>query len=145
MEVDFNTTNKIIYGQQMLHQATQYKLIPEGIYSKRNWLVDDGTLAKVLFYNIVCQTRHPAGISVVNADNCYDRIAHPIALLVFQACGVPQRRRVSQCTLWFRIWKIIYRQVLGSLRWTQNQPKGRKHKGVREMEWYRQVRPALSL
>ncbi len=28
------------------------------------------------------------GISAVDADNCYNRIAHPIALLVFQAVGV---------------------------------------------------------
>jgi hypothetical protein len=28
MEADFNATNKIIYGQQMLHQARTYKLIP---------------------------------------------------------------------------------------------------------------------
>jgi hypothetical protein len=32
MEADFNATNKIIYGQQMLAQARKYKLIPEEIY-----------------------------------------------------------------------------------------------------------------
>ncbi len=36
MEVDFNATNKIIYGQQMLQQAKKYKLIPEEIYSEQN-------------------------------------------------------------------------------------------------------------
>jgi hypothetical protein len=36
MEADFNATNKIIYGQQMLHQVRKYKLIPEEIYSKQN-------------------------------------------------------------------------------------------------------------
>jgi hypothetical protein len=34
MEADFNATNKITYGQQMLHQVRKYKLIPEEIYSK---------------------------------------------------------------------------------------------------------------
>ncbi len=87
MEANFNTTNKITYGQQMLHQARKYKLIPEEIYSKWNRLADDGTLAKVLFYDIICQTRLPTGISVVDADKCYDQIAHPIVLLVFQALG----------------------------------------------------------
>jgi hypothetical protein len=72
MEANFNATNKIIYGQQMLHQARKYKLIPEEIYSKRNRLADDGTLAKVLFYNVVRQTKLPTGISAVDADNCYD-------------------------------------------------------------------------
>ena len=61
MEADFNATSKIIYGQRMLQQAGRYKLIPEEIYSERNDLANDGTLAKVLFYDIVCQTRHPAG------------------------------------------------------------------------------------
>jgi hypothetical protein len=72
MEADFNATNKIIYGQRMLQQARTYKLIPEEIYSERNRLADDGTLVKVLFFDIVRQTRRLAGISSVDADNCYD-------------------------------------------------------------------------
>jgi hypothetical protein len=56
MEVNFNATNKIIYGLRMMHQARKYKLIPEEIYSERNRLADDGTLVKVLYYDIVRQT-----------------------------------------------------------------------------------------
>jgi hypothetical protein len=59
------------------------------VYSKRNRLADDGTLSKVLFYDIVRQLRRPAGLASVNADNCYDQIAHPMASMVFQAFGVP--------------------------------------------------------
>ena len=70
MKADFNTTNKIIYGQRMLHQARKYYLIPEEIYSKQNCLADDGTLAKVLFYEIIRQTQLPAAIGAVDADNC---------------------------------------------------------------------------
>jgi hypothetical protein len=69
--------------------------MPEEIYCKKNCLADDGTLVKVLFYNIVHQTRLPAGISAVNADNCYDRIAHPIASLMFQSLGIPKEACVS--------------------------------------------------
>jgi hypothetical protein len=87
MEADLNATNKIVYGDRMLHNVRKYKLMPEEIYSEKNRLADDGTLVKVLFYDIVRQTRRPAGISAVDADNCYDRIAHPIASLVFQAWG----------------------------------------------------------
>ena len=97
MEADFNATNKIIYGQRMLHQARKYKLIPEEIYSERNRLADDGTLTKVLFYDIVRQTRRPAGIGAADADNCYDRIAHPIASMVFQLLGVPKEAAVLIC------------------------------------------------
>jgi hypothetical protein len=91
MEADFNSTNKILYGNRMLHAVRQHKLMPEEIYSMRNHLADDGTLDKVLFYNIVCQARLPAGISAIDVDNCYEWIAHPLASLVFQSLGVPQR------------------------------------------------------
>jgi hypothetical protein len=90
MEVDFNATNKLIYGNRMLATARKHKVIPEEIYSEKNWLADNGTLTKVLFYDIVRQTCLPAGIAAVDADNCYDCIAHPIALLVFQSLGVPK-------------------------------------------------------
>ena len=70
MEADFNATNKIIYGHHMLDTAWKYKLMPEDIFRKENCLMDGGTLAKVLFYDIICQTCPPARISVVDADNC---------------------------------------------------------------------------
>jgi hypothetical protein len=88
MEADFNATNKIVYGDRMLHNVRKYKMMPEEIYSEKNRLADNGTLVKVLFYDIVRQTRLLAGISAVDADNCYDRIAHPIASLAFQVLGV---------------------------------------------------------
>jgi hypothetical protein len=53
MEADFNSTNKVIYGICMLANVRKYKLMPEKVYSKRNRLADDGTLSKVLFYDIV--------------------------------------------------------------------------------------------
>ncbi len=54
----------------MLDTAWKYKLMPEDIFRKENCLMDGGTLAKVLFYDIIWQTRPPARISVVDADNC---------------------------------------------------------------------------
>jgi hypothetical protein len=95
MEADFNATNKIIYRQRMLQTARKYKLMPEEVFSKRNCLADNRTLIKELFYDIVHQTRLPAGISVVDADNCYDRIAHPIASMFFQALGVPKETFIA--------------------------------------------------
>ena len=53
MEADFNTSNKVNYGVRMLANVRKYKLIPEEVYSKMNCLADDGTLSKVLFYDIV--------------------------------------------------------------------------------------------
>jgi hypothetical protein len=37
----------------MLANMRKYKLMPEEVYSERNWLADDGILSKVHFYNIV--------------------------------------------------------------------------------------------
>ena len=63
--------------------------MPEEVYSERNRLAEDGTLSKVLFYDIVRQLRRLAGLASVDADNCYDQIAHPMASMVFQSFGVP--------------------------------------------------------
>jgi hypothetical protein len=46
-------------------------------------------LCKTLFYNTTRQARVPAAIASVNASNCYDRIAHAMASMIFQAFGVP--------------------------------------------------------
>jgi hypothetical protein len=89
MEADFNATNKIIYGNRMMEKARKYNLMPEEIFSERNRMADDGTLSKTLFCDLARQARVPAAIASVNASNCYDRIAHAMASLVFQAFGVP--------------------------------------------------------
>jgi len=70
----------------------------EEVFSKCNKMADDGTLTKVLMYDIIRQTCRSAGIASVDADNCYDRIAHTIASLVFQAFGVPLSATESMLT-----------------------------------------------
>ena len=69
----------------------KYNLMPEEIFSERNRMADDGTLAKVLFYDIVRQLRVSSGISSVDAAKFYDSIDHAIVSLVFQAFGVPEK------------------------------------------------------
>jgi hypothetical protein len=80
----------------MLNNVWKYRLMPEEVFSERNRLTDDGTLSKVLFFDIACQLRCPAGLASVDADNCYDRIAHPMASMIFQAFGVPTPAIASQ-------------------------------------------------
>ena len=63
--------------------------MPEEVFSKKNRMADDGTLIKMLFYDVTHQARVPAAIASADASNCYDRIAHAMASLVFQAFGVP--------------------------------------------------------
>ena len=62
--------------------------MPEDIFSERNRMADDGGLENIILYDIVRQQRVPEGIASVDAANCYDRVAHSIASLVFQSFGV---------------------------------------------------------
>jgi hypothetical protein len=52
-------------------------------------MANDGIPCKTLFYDIAHQARVPAAIALVDASHCYNRIAHAMALLIFQAFGVP--------------------------------------------------------
>ncbi len=90
MEADFNAPNKIIYGVRMMGQARDHNLMSDEIYSKKKWMADNGAPTKTLFFVIVHQARTPAAIASVDASNCYNRIAHAIASLVFQAFGIPE-------------------------------------------------------
>jgi hypothetical protein len=114
MEADFNATNKAIYGICMLANVRKYNLMPEEVYSKRNRFADDGTLSKVLFYDIVRQLQQPAGLASVDADNCYDRILHPMASMVFQAFGVPTPAIKSMLTT-IQNMKVFLRTGYGNL------------------------------
>ena len=58
MEADFNAVNKRVYGIKMLQNARHHKLMSEEVFSKRNKTAEDGTLTKVLTYDII---RHHAG------------------------------------------------------------------------------------
>jgi hypothetical protein len=49
----------------------------------------NGTLCKTLFYDIIRQAMVPVAIALVDASNCYNRIAHAMASMIFQAFGVP--------------------------------------------------------
>ena len=79
MEGDFNFSNKM------------YEWIPEEIYGEKGKTADDGSLAKEQFYV-------SAGLSSIDAANCYNSIAHAIASLGFQAFGVPGEAVESMLT-----------------------------------------------
>jgi hypothetical protein len=89
MEGDFNAVNKMVYGVVMLKNVRDHNLMPEEIFSERNRMADNGTLCTTLFYDITQQAHVPAVIALVDASNCYNRIAHAMKSFVFQAFGVP--------------------------------------------------------
>ena len=85
----FQCNKQIVYGIQMMGNLREHYLMPEEIFSKKNRMVDAGTLCKTFFYDIPHQSRVPSTIALVNALNWYDRIAHSMAYMIFQAFGVP--------------------------------------------------------
>ncbi len=93
MEADFNCTNKIIYGRWMLVNAQKYGFMPDKIFSEVNQTAEEGSLAKGLFYDMVQQSNLLVGISSVDADNCYNCIAHATTSLVFCSFGVTNRQQ----------------------------------------------------
>ena len=64
MEADFNRVNKTVYGIRMLKQARRNNLMPEEVFSERNKMAGDGTLTKVITYDIIRQTRRSAGVAL---------------------------------------------------------------------------------
>ena len=98
MEADFNHSNNGIFGHRMLENARKYGFMPEEVCSERGKVPDDGTLTKVMFNDVVRQTRLSAGVGSVDAANCYNSIAHAIASLIFQAYGVPEEAVHSMLT-----------------------------------------------
>eukprot|EP00804_Cyclotella_cryptica_P025778 CCRYP_021230-RA/>CCRYP_021230-RA protein AED:0.44 eAED:0.44 QI:0/0/0/0.5/1/1/2/0/195 len=98
MEADFNAANKIIFGQRMLNNARKNDLMPDEIFSERQRMAEDGILAKVLFFDISRQLKAPAALASVDAANCYDRVAHAVASLVFRAMGAKLPMTLSMLT-----------------------------------------------
>jgi hypothetical protein len=88
MEADFNTSNKIIFGNRMLDNARRYGFLYDEIFSEKGRMAEDGALAKTLFCDLSRQYRLSAAIASADASQCYDRVCHAIASLVFRAFGV---------------------------------------------------------
>jgi hypothetical protein len=112
MEADFNAMTKEVYGVRMLEEAWKHKLLPEEIFSEKNRMSDNGRLAKTLFYNIVQQLGVPAAIAFVDASNCYDRIAHAMASLIFQSFGIEDTAITAMLEM-IQEMKIFLRTAFG--------------------------------
>lgn len=88
MEADFQMLNRLIFANRAMALARSHGLIPDEQYAERQSDGQDGAWLKRLFADVSRQAR--AAFSIISADaaNCYDRIAHAFASLVFQAFGV---------------------------------------------------------
>jgi hypothetical protein len=88
MEGDFNMHNRLIFGTRMMEIAREADLIPPEQFAEKQSDGQDGVFLARLICDISRQARILLAIISADAANCYDRIAHAFASLVFQAFGV---------------------------------------------------------
>ena len=84
LEADFNKGIKEIFGNCILKLVRKHGLMPEDIFSETGKTSDNGALAKVLSYDISCQSIITADLISIDASNCYDSITHDIFSLLFK-------------------------------------------------------------
>ena len=114
VEATFNFTDKAIYGIRTTNNVCWYSLISDKVFRKKGRMIDDDSLRKTLFYDIVHQYRVSTTTSSVNIYNCYDSVAHTIALLVLQSCGVP-KSAISSILLMIHGMEYISLSSMGRL------------------------------
>ena len=90
MEADFNCHNRLIFGDRMMKLARAHGLVPEEIYNNKGKTNKDAILQQVLLYDIAHQLQRPLLVVLVDAVQCYVRIAHATATLALRAYKVKQ-------------------------------------------------------
>jgi hypothetical protein len=85
MEADFNFYNGLMFAKCMMERAENNNWIPCKIYGGRKINV---TMNRRFLADIACQRRSPLAIASVDAQTCYDHIAHSIASIATQGWQV---------------------------------------------------------
>ena len=88
-EADFNFNNKIL-AKRMMHIAEDENILAPEQYGSRNKMsAIECALNKRLMFDILRQTKKPAGICSCDLHSCYDRVVHSFASLAMQRAGAP--------------------------------------------------------
>ena len=86
-EADFNFNNKVL-GRRMMHNAEQYDLLALEQYgSRKHKTAIECALNKRLIFDILRQTKKPAGICSCDLKSCYDRIVNAFSSLAMRRAG----------------------------------------------------------
>ena len=88
-EADYNFNNKILGKRMMYHAERENILAPEQYGSRRNKTAIECALNKRLMFDLLRQTKRPAGICSCDLKSCYDRIVHSFASMAMQRAGAP--------------------------------------------------------
>jgi signal transduction histidine kinase len=89
MEADFNFYNGLMFAKRMMDQAEAQNWIPREIYGgRKNHEAIEVALNRRFLTDIARQRRTPLAIASVDAQTCYDRMAHSIASIAAQGWQV---------------------------------------------------------
>ena len=88
MEADFNMYNGLMFAVRMMNNAEENDWIPDEIYARRDREAIEVGMNRMLFNDLARLRRVPASIASVDANTCYDRIAHSIGSIGAQRWGV---------------------------------------------------------
>ena len=98
IEADFNAGAKIHFVKSMMNNtALSNGLIPDSQYAKKHSRSIEAAIVKVLFFDLLQQTRSPGIFFASDLHQCFDRMAHPVCSLVMQRLGVD--KNVIKCML----------------------------------------------
>jgi hypothetical protein len=101
MEADFNFFNGLMFAGRMMRQAEAQGRIPLEIYgSRKNHEAVEVAINRRLVADLLRQKRIPGAIASVDAESCYDRIAHVAGSLCAQNWDVdPEAIRAMLLTI----------------------------------------------
>ena len=91
LEADFNFATKLLVGKRMVDSLEQEgALADEQFGSRKQRSSIEVALNRRLLSDISRQQRKTVAIAGVDAAHCYDRVAHPFAIMACRAIGVPK-------------------------------------------------------
>ena len=88
-EADYNFSNKILGLRMMKHAEDNNVLAPKQYGSRKHKTAIECALNKRLIFDLLRQTKRPAGICSCDLKSCYDRIIHYFASVTMQRAGAP--------------------------------------------------------
>ena len=98
LEADLNAGSRIHFVKRMMNDsALNNDLLPQSQYSKKGSKASEAAIVKVLFFDILRQTRKPGVFLASDLHQCFDRMAHPVCSLVSQRLGVHEN--VVKCMI----------------------------------------------
>ena len=83
-------TAKQVFGSWIVDAMRSHGLMHEEVFSEKGRPSDDGTLERVLVFDISRQARLTLTMGSIDTVNYYHSLSHAIGSLVFQSFGVPE-------------------------------------------------------